>query len=307
MKSSVILSAIIVLGGLAACSKQSSQPVAKAHSENSHAQPPEEIRPTPTKQKETAWVTAIKLAYNSRKDGQLSLDQVMAVVSSGSFPQQTTPIEKQEVILLLAEAVRALSPTERVSIASIQPDPSGDPIRLQVPAADGKTPDPPPILSIEGSSGLADVRSVGGMVFPPGTDSIAEAFIATTGDSVMDGLNTQRRNVSCSLSIRSQVIGDSSITVLFTALPFDVVPYALGKNGEFSGQADAVIPTGNGTIVAFSGEVSEFYPGWTMKSDPTEPLYFVLLPSNGLTYMFGKGSARGPGNETREFTRPFGQ
>ncbi len=56
------------------------------------------------------------------------------------------------------------------------------------------------------------------------------------------------------------------------------------------GNMEAAWPSGEGTLIEFSGSVQDFVPGWRIEGDPENPLVFVLLSDRGLTYVTGAGT-----------------
>ena len=238
-------------------------------------------------------------AYHEQNSHVLGLEQVRAIASSGLCPSGTTDRQRQYLLLTLTAAVRLLPSAMRVTLPEIQPDASGDPLVL-VPAEDADTPEEcrPPV-GTQHSVLLAAVRNVGGLVLPPGTSRLADGFLMTKGDSTATS-KTPRRNVRSYLMVRT--IPGYSTYVLGTELPKEAVPYSMGGGRGLMGSPDTVVPNGEGCIFRFRGAVKDFFEGWTIQSDGVEPLTFVLLRGDGLTYVFGKGSVIGPGNRRYEFT-----
>lgn len=80
--------------------------------------------------------------------------------------------------------------------------------------------------------------------------------------------------------------------VLATALPHDFLAIEMG-GGLFGNEAprrpELAFPLGGGSIYCVRGEVRRLVPGVTIATEPSEALWFVLLPEHGLTWIAGRG------------------
>jgi tetratricopeptide (TPR) repeat protein len=245
--------------------------------------------------------TAIAAAYREGSSHALTLEQIKTIAASCVCPPETTGAQRQDLLLTLAIAVRLLPSNMKVSLTEIQPDASGDPLIL-VPGEKASSTEELEVKFDKGKlEGLSKVTNVGGIVMPPGSSRLADGFIMTKGDSLM-GVGTRHMNVRSFLIVRK--ISEFASCVLSTELPKETVPYSLGDEHGLISSPNVVIPNGEGSILRFRGVVKDFFKGWTIQGDDGEPLSFVLLRDEGLTYIFGKGSVLGPDNRRYEFTGP---
>jgi len=242
--------------------------------------------------------TAIAAAYREGSSHALTLEQTKTVAASGVCPPEITGIQRQDLLLTLAIAVRLLPSKWGLSVPEIQPDSTGDPLILVPHETTNVAHQLDVNLEIEEVAGLAKVTNVGGLVLPPGSSRLADAFVMTQGDSLAN-TETRRSNVRSYLTVRT-MLGSSS-WVLATELPKETVPYSMSDGRGLMGRAKALIPNGEGSIFRFRGTLKDFFPGWTIHADDKEPLCFVLLRGEGLTYLLGKGYMIGPGDRRLEF------
>lgn len=89
----------------------------------------------------------------------------------------------------------------------------------------------------------------------------------------------------CSSMIVEPSISDS---LLFsTSLPRDRI--ILYSSSPLSREFRMLLPTGPGSIIGIRGTVSGLFPGLTIHSDDTNPIWFALTKEMGLIYLMGKG------------------
>lgn len=242
--------------------------------------------------------TAISDVYREGRSHLLTLEQIKTIAASGICPPDTTGEQRQDLMLTLAIAVRLLPSERRLSIPEIQPDPAGDPLILIPREVTNEAEQLSSNLRIAEAAGLAKVTNVGGPVLPPGSSRLADAFLMTKGDSPAD-TGTRRSNVRSYVAVRT--MPGFSTWVLGTELPKEAVPYSMNDGRGLMGFPKPVMPNGEGSIFRFRGTITDFFPGWTIHADDKEPLCFVLLRGEGLTYLFGRGSMVGPGDRRLEF------
>lgn len=77
--------------------------------------------------------------------------------------------------------------------------------------------------------------------------------------------------------------------------------FFLAQNMNYFASMEAAWPSGEGTLIEFSGKVQDFVEGWTIDGDPTNPLVFVLLSDRGLTYLTGNGTVLGEAGSVELF------
>lgn len=233
---------------------------------------------------------AIAAAHKEANAGLLTPDQIMMFAESGVSSEETTAEQKQEILNVLIKAIMLLPKEQRISFPEIQPDLTGNPVVVSNTDKGNSQKGIASSFQITGSDELADVYSVGGMITPPDSDGdISNALLATKGDSVVTDPSKHRKNVTSHCTIRIQNFSNTPCFVIYTDLPQEIVPYSLGSDGLMSGP-EVVVPNGENSLFRFKGEIVNFFPGWTIKSDTEEPICFLLLKDDGLTYVFGRGT-----------------
>jgi hypothetical protein len=116
-------------------------------------------------------------------------------------------------------------------------------------------------------------------------DGDHHVFQVGTGQTTMFGswASNTLRGVKGSATIISV---DKGIWLVSTKLPRDRI--AMGPMGL--GGGEVALPTGDGSIYGFSGEIEGFLPGVTIKTNEGKTVYFALIADLGLAYLAGNAT-----------------
>lgn len=169
------------------------------------------------------------------------------------------------------------------SIKEIQPDPAGNPRRVDVSDSDKA-------VRAEGSSRQGGDGSLTTKITRMVTDSsgsLLASLMLGDGTTMVREVELLRRNVTAAYAVSQQ---DTSTYLISTELPGEKIVYEMKSMFKPS----AIIPNGDGTIIRFKGKVTDFFKGYTVDSDASEPLVFMLLHDTGLVHVTGKGQLTGP-------------